>query len=610
VSSIGYTAAIIAVAVVLFVSNRVPVVIVAMLTALLLWATGVLALGQALGGFGDPAVIFIASLFVVSAGLEMTGVTAWAGQMLIRGAGEESRMRLLLLTMSLVALLTALISVNGAVAALLPVVVVIAVRLKRYSSQLLMPLVFAAHAGSKLALTGSPVNVLVSDAATDAGVGEFGFFEFALVGVPLLAGTILIIVLFGQRLLPERNGASMPADFSRHAKTLVEQYGLASGIYQMRVRASSPYVGAPLSAIDLGSYPGLELAAVQEGDSARPLRRAQIAEGDHLLLRGHADSAASFAAQMHLAFREDSAPGKGEETLFNRRSGLAEVVIPPRSGLIGQSVFPGMVTESGDLVILAVQRAGETNAAGVGIRDGGIVLQAGDTMLLQGTWKALDVHLADPNVLVVSSPELVRRQAVPMGPGAFQAVAILIAMVILLATGLVPPAVAGLLAAGAMILSGIMSVPQSYRAIDWTTVILVGAMMPLSTAMMETGAAKLIAEQLVYLVGDAGPYALLAGLFVLTAVLGQLISNTATALIVIPIGVAAAASMGISPRPVLMSTGVAAAAAFLTPIATPTNLMVMGPGGYYFSDYWKLGLPLLLWFFVASVFMVPLIWRF
>ena len=188
-SPIAYTAAIIAVVVVLFVWNRLPVVVVAMVTAMALWATGVLTIGQALGGFGDPAVIFIASLFVVSSGLEVTGVTAWAGQVLIRGAGEESRTRLLLLTMSLVALLTALISVNGAVAALLPVVVVIAVRLKRNSSQLLMPLVFSAHAGSMLALTGTPVNVLVSEAGSDAGVGGFGFFEFALVGVPLLAGT-------------------------------------------------------------------------------------------------------------------------------------------------------------------------------------------------------------------------------------------------------------------------------------------------------------------------------------------------------------------------------------------------------------------------------------
>ncbi|MDB5597323.1 MAG: citrate transporter family protein [Hyphomicrobiales bacterium] len=610
-SPIAYTAAIIAVAVILFVTNKVPVVVVAMATALALWATGVLTLPQSLAGLGDPAVVFIAALFVVSAGLEVTGVTAWAGQLLIRGAGEESRTRLLVLTMSLVAVLTALISISGAVAALLPVVVVIAVRLKRNSSQLLMPLVFAAHAGSMLALTGTPVNVLVSEAGDDAGAGGFGFFEFALVGVPLLAGSMAIIVLFGQRLLPQRNGATMPADFSRHAKTLVEQYGLAAGIYQLRVRANSPYVGALADSVDLSKYPGLQLVAIQEGETAGPLRRTSVAEGDHFLLRGDAETAATFAAEKHLAFREDAAAGKGEDTLFNRRSGLAEVVIPPRSGLIGQSVFQGMVTDSGDLIVLAVQRAGaEITARNPGKDAGGIVLQAGDSMLLQGTWKALDLHLDDPDVLVVSSPELVRRQAVPMGPGARQAVLILVAMVLLLATGIVPPAVAGLLAAGAMILSGIMTVEQSYRAIGWTTVLLVGAMMPLSTAMVETGAAQMLAERLVQTVGEAGPLALLAGLFVLTSIMGQLISNTATALIVIPIGVAAAASMGISPRPVLMSTAVAAAGAFLTPIATPTNLMVMGPGGYVFGDYWKLGLPLLIWFFVVSVFFVPLIWRF
>lgn len=610
-SPIAYTGAIVALVVVLFVWNKLPVVVVAMLTALALWATGVLTLPQALAGFGDPAVIFIASLFVVSAGLEMTGVTAWAGQLLIRGAGEDSRTRLLVLMMSLVALLTALISVNGAVAALLPVVVVIAIRLKRKSSQLLMPLVFAAHAGSMLALTGTPVNVLVSDASAEAGAGAFGFFEFALVGVPLLAGTMAIIVLFGQRLLPDRNGMAMPADFSRHAKTLVEQYGLASGVYQLRVRATSPLIGKETSTLDLSAYPGLMLVAVQDGETAGPTRKPSIAEGDELLMRGDAEAAAGFAADMHLAFRDHSKDSQGADLLFNKRSGLAEVVIPPRSGLIGTTVFPGMVTESGDLIVLAVQRGGHEATASQAARDGGgVVLQAGDTMLLQGTWKALDVHLDDPDVLVVSSPELVRRQAIPMGPGAKQAVAVLTVMVVLLATGAVPPAVAGLLAAGAIILSGIMTVEQAYRAVSWTTVILVGAMMPLSTAMIETGAAELLAKHLVAAVGDAGPIALLAGLFVLTAIMGQLISNTATALIVIPIGVAAASGMGISPKPVLISTAVAAAAAFLTPIATPTNLMVMGPGGYAFTDYWKLGLPLLIWFFAVAVLLVPLIWPF
>jgi di/tricarboxylate transporter len=183
-------------------------------------------------------------------------------------------------------------------------------------------------------------------------------------------------------------------------------------------------------------------------------------------------------------------------------------------------------------------------------------------------------------------------------------------MVVLLATGAVPPAVAALLAAGALILLHVVSIDEAFRSISWTTVVLVGGMIPLSLAMQETGAAEKLATGLTDLVGDSSSYALLAGLFVLTAVLGQLISNTATALIVIPIAVSSAIELGVSPRPVLMAVNVAAAAALLTPVATPANLMVMEPGGYRFGDYWKLGLPLLGWFFVVSVVLVPVIWSF
>jgi Na+/H+ antiporter NhaD/arsenite permease-like protein len=256
--------------VLVFIWDRLPVAIVAIGVALSLWATGVLGLEEALAGFGDPTVIFIAALFVVSEALDTTGVTTWAGQQLISRAGE-SRARVLALMMALCAVLTALITVNGSVAALVPVVVVLAVRLGREPSQLMMPLAFAGHAGSLLVLTASPVNVIVSDAAAEAGVGRIGFFDLALVGVPLLAGTIAIVVVFGERLLPRRAPRTMPADFSDHARTLVRQYGL----------------------------------------------------------------------------------GEPREVLTRSR-GAAEVVIPPRSGLVGDTAFPGMVTESGDLVVLAV----------------------------------------------------------------------------------------------------------------------------------------------------------------------------------------------------------------------------------------------------------------
>ena len=601
-SGTATTFAILAGVVVLFVSNRVPVVLVAIGTALALYFTGVLDLDQSLRGFGDPAVIFIASLFVVSAGLDATGVTAWAGQGLIARAGQ-SRVRLLVLTMVLVALLTALISINGAVAALLPVVIVMAIRVGRSPSQLLMPLVFAAHSGSLLALTGTPVNVLVAEAAADAGLAPFGFFSFAIVGVPLLLGTIAIVVLFGQRLLPERSGRMIPPDLSKHARTLVEQYRLDDGMFQLRVRSRSPYVGSPPAVVNLAEYAGLTLITILASDGG-PLQGPALAEGDILIVRGDTATVGGLASDKLLAFRSEDAPADVADTLFNRSSGLAEVVIPPRSGLVGQPVFPGMVTPSGDLVILAVQRRGENQGPDE------TVLAAGDSLLLQGTWKALDEHLDDPDVLVVDSPELVRRQAVPMGAGAKQAIAVLLVMVLLLATGAVPSVIAGLVAACAMVLLRVLTVEQAYRAVNWTTVILVGAMIPLSTAMEITGAANLMAATLVHLVGNAGPYALLAGLFLLSAILGQLISNTATALIMIPIAMAAASEIGVSARPVLMSVAVASAAAFLTPVATPVNLMVMGPGGYRFGDYWKLGLPLLLLFFVVATFLVPVFWRF
>jgi di/tricarboxylate transporter len=518
VSDQTITFLVLAAVVVVFVLDRLPVAVVAVGTSLSLWATGVLDLNQALAGFGDPAVLFIASLFVVSESLDATGVTAWAGQMLIERVGE-SRRRLLVLMMLLVAVLTALISVNGAVAALLPVMVVTAARLRRPTSQLLMPLAFAAHAGSLLALTGSPVNVIASEYADDAGAGSFGYLSFALAGIPLVAGTIAVVLLFGARLLPTRSARSLSKDFSDHARTLVEQYGLVDG-----------------------------------------------------------------------------------EATLTRRSGLAEVVIPPRSELIGDTAFPGMVTESGDLVVVAVQRherelAGETQLA------------AGDTLLLGGSWGALG-RLDDPGVLVVDDPELVRRQAVPFGPGARRAVVILGAMVLLLATGAVPPAVAGLLAAGALVVSGVLTIEAAYRGIAWTTVVLVAGMIPLSTAMTQTGAAGRLADALVRIVGDAGPYALLLGLFVLTAVLGQLISNMATALIVFPVALSAARDLDVSARPVLMCVTVSAAAALLTPVATPANLMVMEPAGYRFGDYWKLGLPLLVLYGLVAVLLVPVFWRF
>ena len=290
------------------------------------------------------------------------------------------------------------------------------------------------------------------------------------------------------------------------------------------------------------------------------------------------------------------------EDLLTREAGVAEVVVPPRSRLVGETVYPGMKRQH-DLVILAIQRLGKD------LGDGPVELAEGDAILLNGRWSALDQLHRDRDVLLVDSPDAVRRQAVPWGSKATRAVLVLAALVAMLGSGQVPPAIAGLAAAVAMVLTRVVPVAQAYRAVSWQTVVLVGALIPLSTAIRTSGAADQIASLLIDAVGDSQPYLLMVALFVLTATLGQVVSNTATVLVVVPIAVAAASATDTSATTLLMVVAIAGAAALLTPIATPANLMIMSPAGYRFGDYWKLGLPILGWWFVVALTVVPLVWK-
>jgi di/tricarboxylate transporter len=522
VSDATITFVVLGAAVVLFVWNRLPVAVVAMGVALSLYGAGVIDVNAAFAGFGDPTVVFIASLFVISEALDATGVTTWAGQRLVAAAGDSGKLVVFLLLLA--AGLSAVLTPNGAVAALLPLTVLAAVRTGRAPSRLLIPMAYSAYAGALLVLMGSPVNVLVSEEAERTGGDAFGFFSFALVGVPLVAGIVGLVVWLGPRLLPERAPRALPPDLSEHARTLVEDYTL--------IRHAVP------------------------------------------------------------------------DALFTRVSGAAEVVVPPRSELIGLDLVPGMATPSGDLVVLAVRRAG----ADLGPRDG--PLREGDVLLLEGPWPMLEHHLGGDEVLVVDAPDAVRRQVVPLGPGARRALLVVGAMVVALAAGLMPPAVAGVLAAGALILLQVVSVDQAFRAVEWTAVVLIAGLIPLSHALQTTGAADDLADLVLDVVGGAGPHVLLIVLALVAVALSVAVSNTATALILLPVATSAAQALDVSTRPVLMSLGVACACSFLTPISTPGNLMIMGPAGYRFGDYWRFGVPCTALFLLIAVFWVPVVWRF
>src|SRR5690606_21529534 len=300
----------------------------------------------------------------------------------------------------------------------------------------------------------------------------FGFFEFGLVGVPLLAGTILLLVVLGRFLLPERVPRELPHDLTAVTGALRDQYALPA-----------------------------------------------------------------------------------DEQLAGPEQGIAQVVVAPRSALAGLHVFPGMATPSGDLVVVAVQRGGED------LTGPDSHLRPGDTLLVSGTWEHLERHTAGPDVLVATPPAELRR-GVPLGRGARRTLTVLALMVLLLATGAVPPAVAGLLAACALVLSGVLTPVQAFRRIGWSTVVLVAGMIPLSTAFITTGTADRIAEELLGALGQTSPHVALLAMCVLTMVLGQLISNTATVLILVPVAAALAADLGVSVLPFMLALAVSGAASF------------------------------------------------
>ncbi|MWB99357.1 SLC13 family permease [Agromyces seonyuensis] len=495
----------------------VNVVIASLGVAVALWATGVLTLDQALAGFGDPTVMFIATLFVVSEALDATGVTTWIAERVVGSAGTGRR-RLILVVSSIAALLTAFISVNGAVAALVPVVVVVATQAGIPTSKLLMPIAFAAHAGSLLLLTGTPVNIIVSDLAVQGGGTAFGFFEFALAGLPLTIVVIAYLVWLGPKLAPLRTPESAPPALGDLAPTIRRQYELSTDTSQ-------------------------------------------------LLLRDR---------------------------------GVVEAVVPPRSPLIGTQLLPGMTTPRYGLVVLAAQRGDVPLTEQERLR-------AGDVLVLSGDWSALRRKAASSELLIVDDPEFVRR-TVPLGRGSRRTLVIAGVMVVLLATGIVPPAIAGLLAAGAVVITRVLTVPETFRAIQWTTVVLIAGMLPMATAFLDTGAAELLGNAILDLTGPERPWLVLAVLSVATLILGQFVSNSAAVLVLAPVAIAVATQTGTNIQTYMMALTVAAAAAFFTPVATPANLMIQEPGGYRFGDYWKLGLVPALLFLATAVFWVPFVW--
>lgn len=614
------TFVILAVTICLFVFTKLRADLVALLSLLALYFTGILTASQALAGFADSTTIMISALFVVGEGLSRTGVTAWLGQHLMQRAGGDP-LRLLVVTMLGTALLSGVLSNTGTVAVLLPAMMAAAWKLGMAPSRFLMPLAIAANLGGLMTLIGSPPNIVVADTLAAAGAPTFSFFDFAWLGVPLVAAATLFMAFGGNRLLPDRKAGGRAIDVASMVNHLAEDYALHERLHRLKVRPTSPLVGKTLNESALGHDYGLSVVAIHSEatvpsplpTSIAQLRRtaAEIPSAESIIhahdtlivdcAAASVDAAAQSLDLENLPFETDTETLAS--VLLSQAIGVAEVLISPRADDLSRTVAQAQIGSRYGVQVLGMRRGGQVLSR---LTE---PLQVGDSLLVRGRWSNIDaLARLGRGYVVVGDPDTVSRQIVSLSARSLTAVVILVGMVALMLLGSVATVMAVLLAATAMVLTRCLPVSAFYRSINWSTVVLIAAMLPMSTALQVTGGAQFLADTLVAALGNQGPLWLLSGVFVLTAGLSQVMSNTATTVLVAPIVYSAALALNVSPQPLLMMVAAGAAAAFVTPIASPTNTLVFIPGGYTWGDYARVGLPLLVLVLLVSLVVTPLVW--
>ncbi len=588
---------ILAVTIVLFVWGRWSADLVALLSLLALALFSVIDTREALAGFGNPTVVMIAALFVVGEGLSRTGVTGWGGKRLLEVA-RGSKIRLLVVVMAGTAGLSAFISNTGTVATLLPAVVAAAWTVGSVPSKFLVPLAFAANTGGLLTLTGTPPNIVVAQTLEQSGLRPFSFFEFALIGAPLLVAAVAYMAFVGRRILPSHSADQRPVDVAADLAALAAAYSLGDNQFRLRVRTNSPLIGMTAREAALGPNYGAPLLRIEGREIAQDI---VLQHDDILVVRAPPETVDRLMHELGLSLQP---PADSSEEIVSQELGLAEVIPTPRSEYLGQPMAVGQISERFPVQLLAVRRRGQPVVDGKKI-----TLEFGDSLLVRGTWEAIgELQSERRNFVVVGTPEAMATEVAGLRPRAGLALVALAGMVVLMVSGIVSTVIAALIAAAVMVLGGCLSAREAYRSISWSSVVLIAAMIPMGLALEKTGGARLVAEGLVNTLGDLSPVALMAGVFLLTTGFSQVINNTATAVLVAPIVMQAAVSLGVSPHPLLMIVAVSASTAFLTPIGTTTNILVFSPGGYRFTDYVKVGLPLMLIFLAISLLLVPVIW--
>jgi len=588
----------------LFLSDRIRMDLVALLVVVCLALSGIITPAEAVSGFGEPVVVMIAALFVVGEGLLRTGIAAATGSWLMQ-MGGHSETRLLLFLLPVVALLSAFMSSTGAVALLLPVVLSLSRRAQLAPGRLLMPLAFAALIGGMLTLIGTPPNLIVSSQMHSSGLEPFGFFDFTPLGLAILIAGMIYLMLPARRLLPNQSSEGLQTRSG--ISSLYDRYNLSCQLHRLEVLPGSPLAQkTPAEAMLRSEYEVTVIAISRSGgwlSSLIPvLANTRMQYRDQLLVYAERACIDQLCAEQSLRCRDCSA---ADIRRLEQNTGLAEVLLPPESVLCGQTLKQMRLRERLGLSVIGIRRNREL----MSFHFASTTLAPGDTLLLAGSWERIR-SLSQSRELVALNvpPEL--EEAPTHGSRAPLALAILTTMLLSMTTGWLDNLSAILLAAVAMILSGCVNLKEAYRSLNATSLILIAGMLPMALAMERSGALDFLVQHLVSLIGDSSPLVLCASLFLLTSVLSQFISNTATTVLVAPVALSTAQLLGVNPEPVMISVAIAASTAFATPIASPVNTLVVTPGNYRFSDFARVGIPLQLIALVLTLLLTPLLFPF
>jgi di/tricarboxylate transporter len=586
---IALTLAIMFASVVLFATEKLRVDIIALLVLLTVGLIGLIPPEFVFAGFASPAVVTVWAVYIVSAGLFKTGVADILGEQITRLSGT-SESRLIVVIMLVCGLMSAFMNNIGATAVLLPAVVGISKKAKVPLSRLLIPLSFASLMGGNMTLIGTPPNILATNILFARDLPSFSFFDFTPTGIIIFATGILYMVTLGRRLLPTRESSE-----ERMVAQQRREY-----VSEFRILPENPIAGQTLLESRLGADFDLSVVAIiRDGEVRTVLHRDTRILGDDLLLvEGSAENLIRARRTLGLVLESEQAPDVKDldpETVH-----VVEATLAPRSSMVDRTLRDIRFRDRFGFTALAIWRHGEI--INERLRD--VKLQYGDSLLLRGPRDRLPA-LQEGNEFLVLEPVIMetrRRDKALLAVG-------IMALVLLLATFFnVIISMSMVIGAVLMVLTGCLTMDEAYQSIEWRSVFLIAGMLTLGIAMEATGTARFLADALVDVLGQFGPMAVLAGIYILAALITEPMSNAAATVLMVPIAIDVALGLGVNPQTFVLATVIGASTSFLTPVGHQANVLVFGPGGYRFFDYTRVGAPLNLVLFVVTMISLPLIW--